>query len=276
MTRDTKPVPHDPRDWLSPEHLNVAPALRGAPLARPMRRLLAISVDVVAVALVSSLGNLWLVGGLALLTVLLLRGLPWAERSRGRKGLLVGVAVVLLAIGAQQAWVSGEFIAKPHITQDDELPAAAITGLTPEQNAQARIALLQAQLAAERQKHIDVKEQLSDWADEVGPGLGWAIAYFSLLPLWWNGQTLGKRLLGLRVVELTGKPFTAMRGLKRFGGYSAGLSTGLFGFAQMLWDRNRQAIQDRAAHTVVLDLRRKLDPPPPTASEEPRDGKGDG
>ena len=77
-------------------------------------------------------------------------------------------------------------------------------------------------------------------------------------------------LLGLRVVELTGKPLTLMRSLKRFGGYSAGLSTGLLGFAQLLWDSNRQAIQDRTAHAVVLDLRRKLDPPPTATPEEPR------
>jgi hypothetical protein len=46
-----------------------------------------------------------------------------------------------------------------------------------------------------------------------------------------------------------------MRCLKRYGGYAAGMATGGLGFTQMLWDPNRQGIQDKAAHTVVLDLR---------------------
>ena len=66
---------------------------------------------------------------------------------------------------------------------------------------------------------------------------------------------MGKRLLGLRIVELSGKPLTALRCLKRYGGYAAGLATGGIGLAQLLWDPNRQALQDRTAHTVVIDLR---------------------
>jgi hypothetical protein len=57
------------------------------------------------------------------------------------------------------------------------------------------------------------------------------------------------------VVELTGRPLTVMRCLRRYGGYAAGMATGGLGFAQALWDVNRQGIQDRVAHTVVIDLR---------------------
>ena len=62
-------------------------------------------------------------------------------------------------------------------------------------------------------------------------------------------------VLRLRVVELTGAPMTVMRCLRRYGGYAAGMATGGVGFAQMLWDPNRQAVQDRTAHTAVIDLR---------------------
>jgi uncharacterized RDD family membrane protein YckC len=74
---------------------------------------------------------------------------------------------------------------------------------------------------------------------------------------------VGKKLFGLQVVELTGKPMTVMRCLKRYGGYAAGMATGGLGFAQLLWDANRQALQDKAAHTVVVDMRapRQLQPP---------------
>jgi hypothetical protein len=42
---------------------------------------------------------------------------------------------------------------------------------------------------------------------------------------------------------------------KRYGGYAAGLATGGLGFMQVLWDPNRQALHDKAAHTAVIDLR---------------------
>ena len=48
----------------------------------------------------------------------------------------------------------------------------------------------------------------------------------------------------------------------RYGGYVAGMATGMFGFAQVLWDDNRQALQDKVAHTVVVDLNgARLAPP---------------
>ena len=87
------------------------------------------------------------------------------------------------------------------------------------------------------------------------PVFAQASMWGSLLPAFWPGQTIGKKLFKLQVAELTGKPMTVMRCLKRYGGYAAGMATGGLGFTQLLWDPNRQAIQDRAAHTVVVDLR---------------------
>ena len=131
-----------------------------------------------------------------------------------------------------------------------------------------RIAQLEAELAQARQpRPTGWRAQLGRFVDDIGLGLGWGIVYFSLLPAWWGGQTVGKKLLRLRVVELTGKPMTVMRSLRRYGGYAAGMATGGLGFMQMLWDPNRQAIQDRTAHTAVIDLRAprrlpQLAPPP--------------
>ena len=93
------------------------------------------------------------------------------------------------------------------------------------------------------------------WTENLGLSIGWAMVYFTLLPYWMPGQTLGKKLFGLQVVELTGRPLTLLLCFSRYGGYAAGLATGTFGFAQVLWDPNRQAIQDKIAHTVVLDVR---------------------
>jgi hypothetical protein len=119
----------------------------------------------------------------------------------------------------------------------------------------ARIRALEAELAEARkprpiQWHDDVLRHLR----RLGLSFGWAIAYFSLLPFWWRGQTIGKRLCGLRIMELTGKPLGLMTCFGRYGGYAAGLATGGAGFLQILWDPNRQGVQDKLAHTVVVDL----------------------
>ena len=42
----------------------------------------------------------------------------------------------------------------------------------------------------------------------------------------------------------------------RYGGYGAGLATGLMGFLQIYWDPNRQAIQDKISETLVVDIRK--------------------
>ena len=89
--------------------------------------------------------------------------------------------------------------------------------------------------------------------------------YFSLLPEFWSGRTLGKKLLRLRIVELSGQPLTPLRALKRYGGYAAGIATGGLGFVQALWDPNRQCLHDKAAHTVVLNERDGITPGASTA-----------
>ena len=275
-------------DWVTPEHLNVAPQLLGAPLARPMRRFWAIAIDVIVVALLSNLGNLWLLAGVGIVAAVHLRARDGTALEPRRRWLAWLAAAVLIAIGVQQAWVDPaalhhrqriHFNRALHDDDAKELAeaasaVAAVSGLTSEQRLKARIVMLEAQLAeASTPKPFDLQEQIKVWADDVGLGLGWAIAYFSLLPAWWNGQTLGKKLLRLRVVELTGKPLTVMRAFKRYGGYAAGIGTGMFGFLQVFWDSNRQAIQDKTAHTVVIDLRRAARVQP--ASGDPRTLPGD-
>jgi uncharacterized RDD family membrane protein YckC len=63
---------------------------------------------------------------------------------------------------------------------------------------------------------------------------------------------VGKLVVGTRVVRLDGRALTAMDAFTRYGGYAAGLATGLIGFTRLLWDPNRQAIEDKIAWTVVL------------------------
>lgn len=88
--------------------------------------------------------------------------------------------------------------------------------------------------------------------DDLGLGFGWAALYTTVLLAWTNGQTLGKRMMGIRVVRLDGQPITWWVGFERAGGYAAGFATGLLGFLQVYWDANRQAIHDRIVGTVVV------------------------
>jgi uncharacterized RDD family membrane protein YckC len=76
--------------------------------------------------------------------------------------------------------------------------------------------------------------------------------YFTAFLSLWRGQTPGKKLVGVRVVRLNGQPMTLWTSFERFGGYAAGLVTGLLGFAQVFWDRNRQMIHDKIVETVVV------------------------
>ncbi|HKJ01398.1 MAG TPA: RDD family protein, partial [Longimicrobiales bacterium] len=93
---------------------------------------------------------------------------------------------------------------------------------------------------------------IRDVVDELGFGFGWASLYLTVMLSWWKGQTVGKRLMKIRVVCLDGEPITWWTAFERAGGYAAGFATGLLGFAQVIWDANRQAIHDRIVGTVVV------------------------
>lgn len=250
------------RRWITPEPLNVAPQLVGLPLAQPRQRALAMGLDLLVVALLSGVSGFWLVGGLALV-VLQLR-----SRRGGRTGwrqtagwVLAGLMALLAIQEAVDHWQHrrGAAVspAKPAAEQaaepdDEDLALKDVPGITDAQ----RVVLLKAALAeARKPRPMSLRGELDRVIDALGASFGWGIVYFSLLPAWWGGQTLGKKLLRIQALELTGKPMTVLVCLRRYGGYAAGMATGGLGFLQLLWDVNRQAIQDRTAHTVVVDLR---------------------
>lgn len=267
----TASVPaHDPRAWITPEDLNVAPQLLGLPLATPRQRALAMAVDLGLLALVSELGNVFLLVAFVLLM--------WPRLRRGqpvaRRRLAVWVAIaLLLALAAQQLWddlhqrvtapAKARTAASAPVSQADEvddieapLAALAASAVAKDDAQRRRIAELEDQLAqARKPKTFSLREEVRQLLDAFGLSYAWALAYFSLMPLLWPGQTPGKRLLGLQVVELTGKPLTLMTCIKRYGGYAAGIATGMMGFVQIFWDANRQTLQDKTAHTVVINTR---------------------
>ena len=92
--------------------------------------------------------------------------------------------------------------------------------------------------------------------EDLGLGFGWAAFYFTVFTALWHGQTPGKKALGIRVLQLDGTPLSMWDSFGRYGGYGAGLATGLLGFIQVFWNPNRQAIQDQISATVVIDDRK--------------------
>ena len=78
--------------------------------------------------------------------------------------------------------------------------------------------------------------------------------YFTLFTSLWNGQTPGKKVTGIKVLQLDGTPLSIIDSFGRYGGYAAGLATGFLGFLQVYWDPNRQAIHDKISATVVIDV----------------------
>jgi len=89
---------------------------------------------------------------------------------------------------------------------------------------------------------------------DLGLGFGFAAIYFSCFTSWFNGQTFGKMLLNIRVIQLNDSEISLWESFGRYGGYGAGLATGLLGFLQIYWDPNRQGIQDKISATVVIDI----------------------
>jgi len=259
------------------EPLNVRQGLIGAPLATPTRRALAAALDWLLIALLTSVSSLWLIAALAVLMAQLLSRRGGTPRGKGLvAGAVAGAVLLLLAVNAMHAQWSERQARVQAVTEEAEevladtqpVPpasaAAASAAPAAERSASQRIAALEKKLRAlEEAQPRSVRDLLMAQLDDLGVGFGWGLVYFSLLPAWWQGQTVGKRVLKLRVVELTGEPMTVLRGLRRYGGYAASMATGGIGFLQVLWDPNRQALQDRAAHTVVLDERPALPSPPP-------------
>ena len=99
---------------------------------------------------------------------------------------------------------------------------------------------------------FSIRRLLRSISDVAGFGLGWSALYFTGFMMMMRGQTPGKKLFGIRVIRLDGRPVSPWIAFERFGGYAASAATGLLGFAQILWDRNRQALHDKATETVVI------------------------
>jgi uncharacterized RDD family membrane protein YckC len=95
--------------------------------------------------------------------------------------------------------------------------------------------------------------------------------YFTLCEYFFNGKTLGKKALGLRVVQAKGYPLTffasALRNLLRVADSMPFLLHGV-GFLTMVRTKKFQRLGDLAARTVVIAERRVVLPREPIILEK--------
>lgn len=255
-----------PRDTITPYAFHVHPQLLGLPLSKPWRRGLAIALDGLVVAMLAALPG----GGLTLVSsIVLFRWAGAAQASRFGKLRWVAAGAALLGLYSLASHVRGEINFAKELTVKADHAAAAkahIAKLDAELVEHCKVAVGAAQaggkfiapesVVADSDDNDDARYSVIGWAkgilNDLGIGLGWSALYFSVFPAWWGGQTPGKKLAGIRAVRLDGKPFTLWSAFERYGGYGAGFATGLLGFAQVYWDRNRQAIHDKISETVVI------------------------
>ena len=83
------------------------------------------------------------------------------------------------------------------------------------------------------------------------------VIYFTLSFYFWKGQTIGKRILRLRVISLYHEHLGLWHCIERSLGYYASLLEGGFGFIQAFWNPNRMALHDKIGETIVIKLQKR-------------------
>jgi uncharacterized RDD family membrane protein YckC len=242
---------------LSLEPLTVDPLLIGQPVASPGRRLLAFVID----GLLLSVPTVAAAVGAAGLS-LYLSDRPSFDAIRHLSRLSDSNPAVALAEARQLV---------PLLVRLDApgLPAA-VTAAYEEGDLDRAAAILgrhniliTVQLVEEEAEQVAPAGTVKLSIERLIPGPIRATAllfvpgaYFVLFARSRRGATIGKRLLGLRVVRLDGRRLGWMEAVERFTGYLQVPASAFLGLADLWWDRNRRMSHDRSAHTAVLAGRR--------------------
>jgi uncharacterized RDD family membrane protein YckC len=91
---------------------------------------------------------------------------------------------------------------------------------------------------------------------DINPFHSWSFVvlalYSGLTTYLGHGQTLGKRLMRIRVVSLTHGHLSLWHSFERALGYGASFLEAGFGFMQYFIHPNRQTVHDRIAETIVV------------------------
>jgi uncharacterized RDD family membrane protein YckC len=92
-----------------------------------------------------------------------------------------------------------------------------------------------------------------DWLAQALAGAGWIVTVGVYFVVFWTlaGQTLGMRLVGLRVTDREGKPPSVPRAMLRFVALLVAIAPLFLGLATIPFDRRRRGLQDMVARTTV-------------------------
>lgn len=78
-------------------------------------------------------------------------------------------------------------------------------------------------------------------------------ALYSIL-LWvnWHGQTIGKKLMKIKVVQENGRPVDYRTAIIRYLGYLISSLVLFLGYLWIIWDEKKQGWHDKIARTYVV------------------------
>jgi uncharacterized RDD family membrane protein YckC len=97
-------------------------------------------------------------------------------------------------------------------------------------------------------QHINVELNFfENWYSIV-----YLVVFFGLSLYFGNGRTLGKRVMGIRVVSLVHHKMSLWHSIERALGYGASALEFGFGFVQYFIHPNRRTVHDRMAETIVI------------------------
>jgi uncharacterized RDD family membrane protein YckC len=85
-------------------------------------------------------------------------------------------------------------------------------------------------------------------------GMSTLVGVLYVIGFWtaWNGQTPGKKVMGLRIVKADGSAFGVVPGIIRYVGYFISGIALLLGFLWILFDKDKQGWHDKIAGTYVV------------------------
>jgi len=90
-------------------------------------------------------------------------------------------------------------------------------------------------------------------AQQAASWLSSAIGIIYIIGFWtWRGQTLGKMVMGVKIVKTDGSPIGIGRAILRYIGYLISAVIILIGYLMIAWDSKKQGLHDKIAGTYVV------------------------
>jgi uncharacterized RDD family membrane protein YckC len=239
------------RAIITPFAFKIDESLFGIKLAGPWARALALTIDLLFIAMLSeTAGEI-----LALLVAIAIYRLgakkqknaapqSSSSRQKGRKRrALLRLLAAFIVFVTLFDWLPDLFLQGSEMLNEQQYQTPQAIQPDIEQEADATSA---------QPIEYSLIKLVNALIEDLGLGFGWAAFYFTVFTSVWHGQTPGKKLMHIKVLQLDGTDLSLSDSFGRYGGYGAGIATGLLGFIQIFWDPNRQAIHDKISATVVV------------------------